>query len=115
MTARTIRSFDGAFEGVFGSPAPILYGRFSAQLTYDAMSANAALARAGLVEGELVQRLSWGTGDPAVSPNGQRVALAVRDRLRPARVIVWSTSPEPRDTMAERRAAALKRRDPEDV
>lgn len=115
MTARTIRTFDGAFEGVFGNSPPMLYGRFSAQLTYDAMSANAALARAGLVEGELVQRLSWGTGDPALSPNGQRVALAVRERERPARIIVWSTAPEPRDTMAPKRVAELKKRDPEDV
>lgn len=115
MTARTIRTFDAAFEGVFGNPPPMLYGRFTAQLTYDAMSANAALTRVGLVEGELVQRLSWGTGDPAMSPNGQRVALALRDYQRPARVIVWSTAPEPRDTIAERRQAERKNRDPEDV
>ena len=86
MTARIVRGFDGAFTGVFGATAPSLYGRHSAELTCDAMAAKAALERAGLVEGELVQRLDWGTGDPAVSPNGTaRRAHAARTRPPVAR------------------------------
>src|SRR6185295_17455313 len=98
MTARIIRGFDGAFTGVYGDAPATLYGRHVAELTRDAMAAKAALERAGMVEGDLVQHLAWGTGDPALSHNGERVAVTLRERDRPSRVVVWSTAPEPDDT-----------------
>lgn len=115
LTARRVRSFETAFSGVFGDSPSLLYGRHVAEVTRDAMAAKAELERAGLVEGELVQRLTWGTGDPAISPDGSKVALVLRERERPGRVVVWATAPEPPDTAAARARVELLKRDPEDV
>src|SRR6185503_16949450 len=115
LSARRVRTFDAAFAGVYGESPALLYGRHVAELTRDAMAAKAALERAGIVQGELVQRLFWGTGDPAVSPDGERVAIVLRERDRPSRVVVWKTAPAQPDTNAARRRAELLRRDPEDV
>ena len=41
MTARTKRSFSEAFVGVYGAPPDELYGRFTAELTHDALDARA--------------------------------------------------------------------------
>ena len=114
MTAVTDRSFEAAFTGVYGAPPDELYGRFSAEVTGDALALERALRRDGLVEGTLVQRLQRNTGDPAVSPDGRYVALTVRRQDAPSRLVVWRTADEP-DTTAARRRAALLRRDPEDV
>ena len=115
MTARIVRGFDASFAGVYGDAPATLYGRHVAELTRDAMAAKTELDRAGLVEGELVQHLAWGTGDPAVSPNGARVAVTVRERDRPSRVVIWNTATEPRDTAAERKRLEQQRKDPQDV
>jgi hypothetical protein len=113
LTARTNRSFDEAFAGVYGDPPRILYGRFVAQLTAESVGIDSALARAEIA-GEMVQHLSRGTGDPAISPDGKTAALVLRPVGRPARVVVWSTTPE--SDSAERRARErLLARDPEDV
>ena len=115
MTARRVRTFDAAFAGVFGEAPAVLYGTHTAELTRDAMAAKETLEHAGLVEGELIQRLTWNTGDPAVSPDGRRVALALRDGERPGRLVVWSTEPEPEDTAAMRRLVDELSKDPLDV
>ena len=115
MTARQSRTFEGAFTGVYGEPPHLLYGRHTAEITRDAMAAKAQLERAGLVEGELIQRLAWGTGDPAVSPDGGKVAVVLRERDRPGRVVVWSSAAEPPDTAAIRRRLDMLKRDPVDV
>ena len=115
LSARTVRSFDAAFAGVFGESPAVLYGRHAAELTRDAMAAVGELTQVGLVEGELIQRLDWNTGDPAVSPNGQRIALTLRERDRPGRVVVWNAAPEPEDTAAIRRQIEALMRDPHDV
>lgn len=113
LTARTNRTFDEAFAGVYGDSPRILYGRFVAQLTAEAVGIDSALAHSE-VAGEIIQHLARGTGDPAISPDGKRVALVLRSATRPSRVVVWTTNPEP--DSAERRAnAKLLARDPEDV
>lgn len=114
LTARVNRSFDEAFTGVYGEPPAILYDRFRAQVTADAVGIDSALARAGLVEGELVQHLTRGTGDPSISRDGRFAALVLRAVGRPARVVVWRTAPEP-DTLEKQRDERLLKRDPEDV
>ncbi|MGH8518950.1 MAG: TolB family protein, partial [Panacagrimonas sp.] len=115
LTARRVRSFDASFEGVYGDSPRLLYGRHAAELTRDAMLVKAELERAGLIEGEMIQHLAWGTGDPAISPDGERIALTVRERDRPPRVVVWKTGAEPEDTAAVRKRAEELKKDPEDV
>jgi Tol biopolymer transport system component len=113
LTARTNRSFDEAFIGVFGDSPRILYGRFAAQLTAESVGIDSALARVE-VAGEMVQHLTRGTGDPAISPDGKRAALVLRAPGRPARVVIWSTAPES-DSMVRKARERLLARDPEDV
>jgi Tol biopolymer transport system component len=79
------------------------------------MAARDTLARAGLVEGALLQRLAWETGDPAISPDGSKAAIVLRDRVTPARVVIWTTAEEPEDTAAIRRRIEALKRDPQDV
>lgn len=113
LTARRNRSFDEAFAGVYGDPPHTLYGRFTAQVTAQAVGIDSTLAhREGA--SELVQHLTRGTGDPAISPDGKHVAVVLRPRDRPARVVVWSTSPEP-DTTERQAREKLLARDPADV
>lgn len=114
MTARTPRSFEDAFKGVFGDSPADLYDRFRAELTWRAIEAE---RRSGLPEeGELWQDLSWTTGAPAVSPDGKRLTAVLNARDRPARLVVWSTEPDEKaeKEWTERREKVLKE-DPEDV
>jgi hypothetical protein len=115
LTARQVRSFDAAFRGVYGDSPATLYGLHTAELTRDAMAAKEALEEAGLIQGELIQRLTWETGDPAISPDGERVAITLRERDRPGRLVVWKTSAEAEDTAAIRRRIDALKRDPQDV
>jgi len=114
LSAKRNRGFDEAFIGVFGESPATLYRRFVAELTAKSIDASASLAKTGLDTGSIVQRLSWGTGDPAISPDGERVALVVRSATRPPRLVIWRTAAEP-DTMRAKRDSALINSDPEDV
>jgi Tol biopolymer transport system component len=117
MTARRMRTFDEAFSGVYGDPPAIKYGQHVAELTRDAMAARAALESApgGLVDGELVQRLTWNTGDPAISRDGTHVALVLRSPRNPGRLVVWNTAAEGEDSATTARRMAALKRDPMDV
>jgi hypothetical protein len=115
MTARTPRSFDEAFRGVFGDSPADLYDRFRAELTWRAFEAE---RRSGpeRTEGELWQDLAWTTGSPVVAPDGERIAVVRRSRDHPAHLVVLATAP---DEDAERRwrqrQEEMLKRDPEDV
>ena len=115
LTAKESRSFDTAFEGVFGEPPARLYERFCAELTWRAVEADRRLGPTA-VEGEVWQKLSWTTGEPAVSADGTKLALVVRGRTRPSRLVVWSTG---KDEEGERkwkeRIERQLKRDPEDI
>ena len=113
MTARQDRSFDDAFRGVFGESPSVLYGRFTADLTGKALATRAAI-EVGADTGDIVQRLSWYTGDPAISPDGKRVAILLRSPISPSRLVVWGTAAEP-DTGRARRDSILLARDSADV
>lgn len=115
MSARTKRNFDQSFTGVFGEPPAILYGRQTAEITSDAMRAKATLEQAGLREGDLVQRLAWDTGDPAISGDGRLVALTIRERQRPPRLVVWRTGPDSAPRLARRPPRRETSRDTQDV
>ena len=116
MSARQDRSFGDAFAGVYGGPPQELYGRFTVELTERALQARRELRAAGLAEGDTVQRLAWGTGDPAISPDGQQMAVLLRNAPGvPSRVVVWRTADEPGDSAAAEEARRLLARDPLDV
>ena len=116
FTARQTRSFDGAFTGVFGAPPSELYGLFAVDVTENALAVRDAVeAAGGVVDGELFQRLSWHTGDPAVSPDGDRVAVVLRSREGPSRVVVMGTTPDTMTTAMRERVEEIFERDPEDV
>jgi hypothetical protein len=115
MTARRVRGFDDAFQGVFGDSPANLYGRFSAEMAWSSLEAEHRLA-APLREGGLWQDLSWSTGDPAVSPDGKRLAIVLGSRDQPDRLVVWSTEPEEKAAKDwEEQRRKLLERDPEDV
>ena len=120
MTARTSRTFPRAFAGVYGRGPDALYGRFTAELTGDALAVERAIdSLGGVLQGELVQRVAWETGDPALSPDGSRIAVVLRSATRPGRVVVWRTGPDsvPPHALAARDSARARarRRDPLDV
>jgi hypothetical protein len=93
MTARSPRSFDDAFRGVFGEAPADLYDRFRAELIWRAIEAERRLAGASR-EGALWQDLSWTVGAPAVSPDGQRLVIELDRKDRPSRLVVWPTAPD---------------------
>jgi hypothetical protein len=115
MTARSGRSFDDAFRGVFGDSPKALYGRYVAEVTRKALEAEEHV-RFSAREGELWQDLSWSTGAPDVSPDGKYIVTVLRGRDKPSRMVVWSTAP---DDEAEKkyagRIAKMLGRDPQDV
>lgn len=113
VTARERRTFEGAFEGVFGESPASLYGRFVAEVTASAI----ALERRGEVkEGALWQQTTHESSSPAVSPDGKRLALVVRQRDTPAEIVVWSTAEAREEEEAfQRRIDEMLKRDPDDV
>ena len=120
MSARQVRTFDDAFAGVFGGYPADLYGRFTAELTGHALDVERDVeqrvaSRPDSGRGTTVQALTWGTGGPAVSRDGTRMAIVLARRNAPSRVVVWKTSTDRSDTAAARARAALLERDPEDV
>lgn len=116
MSARADRSFNDAFAGTFGEAPAAAHARFSAELTASAIAIRDSLARSG--NGIPVQRLTYGTGEPAVSPDGTRLALVRRRQDGPPILQVIRIDPGA-DTAAERRQdearERLLERDPEDV
>jgi hypothetical protein len=112
LTARQRRSFDEAFIGVFGESPERLYGQFTAELTASAMT----LRRSPVQEGTLFQETPRASGDPAVSPDGTRLAVVVRGREQPEKLVIWSTGPATEEEKKhEERIAKMLERDPEDV
>jgi len=112
MTARQRRSFDTAFAGVFGDTPQRLYGRFTAELSRNAM----AVAQSGhWTEGELWQQTTRGSGDPAVSPDGTKLAIVLRNAKGEATLVVYSTGPNEEEAKNDKRIAEILRRDPQDV
>jgi hypothetical protein len=114
LSAKQNRSFDEAFAGVFGESPAALYGRFSADVTSKAAEAARDIRAVGADTGSIEQRLTRSTGDPAISADGQRIAVVVRSATLPSRVVIWGTAAEP-DTGRARRDSLLRARDPEDV
>lgn len=116
LTARQQRSFDDAFTGVFGAPPTELYGHFTVDVTERALAIEDAVeAAGGVVDGELFQRLSWYVGDPAVSRDGEHLAIRLTSRDGPSRLVVMATTPDTLTTKARERYEEIFEADPEDV
>ena len=113
-TSRSGRSFDEAFEGVYGDSPRTLYQRFCAELTAKAMAVENASGEPR--NGALWQDLSWTTESPDVSKDGKSLVTVRRWRDRPSSLQILSTT---RDEKAEKEhaetIARLLARDPEDV
>ncbi len=113
LSARRNRSFSRAFSGLYGDTPDVLYGRFVAELTGSALAVERLIADAGgVVAGSMVQRLSWETGDPAISRDGRHAALVLRAQRRPSRLVVWRTGPD--SVPPSRRRRRPPRRQPVD-
>jgi hypothetical protein len=110
MTARHRRDFDEAFIGVFGDSPSRLYARFTAELT-----ANAAASAKGIDDAPLWQETSFDSGDPAVSPDGSKLAMVLRDAKDEAKLVVFSTGPNEEEKKFAERVEKILKRDPEDV
>ncbi|HEX6370050.1 MAG TPA: hypothetical protein VF006_14110 [Longimicrobium sp.] len=116
MSARQGRSFEQAFAGVYGGTPQEMYGFFTVDVTAYALEARRRLTEAGLVAGDTVQRLAWGTGDPAVSADGAHLAVTLRGSTAAfSRIVVWRTSEAATDSAEEAERRRLLERDPEDV
>jgi len=115
LTARRERSFEEAFGGGFGDAPPRLYNRFRAELTFRAMLLEKE-REVGLEPGELWQDLSWTSGPPALSPDGEHLALVLRFRDAPSRLVVWGTGEnQDAETKWQEQLQELTRRDPQDI
>ena len=107
MTARQTRSFEQAFEGVFGDKPERLYGKFVAELT--------ARPQPPAIEDELWQETSRASGEPAVSPDGKQMVIVLRDAKGRAKLVIWPTGPNPEEAKVEERIAKMLKRDPQDI
>lgn len=115
LTARRRRSFNEAFAGVFGEGPERLYGQFVAELTASAMTLR-TLRRAEFQEGALFQETTRASGDPAVSPDGTQLAVVVRERNEPEKLVIWSTGAATEEEKKyEEALRKILARDPEDV
>ncbi|TVQ92398.1 MAG: hypothetical protein EA397_07170 [Deltaproteobacteria bacterium] len=113
MAAVETRTFDEAFEGVFGDTPRRLYGRFCAELTADAMNLHRAFPPD---EGTRWLDLEGSTGAPALSPNGERLAfVAAREGKRKLEVYKTDFNLEEAEQSRSRKIEALLERDPLDV
>src|SRR5260221_1488527 len=112
MTARQRRSFDAAFSGVFGESPSRLYGQFIAELTANAMAAAKAES---FTVGALWQETTYDSGDPAVSPDGSKLAMVTRNEKGEAKLIVLSTGANEEEEKLAKRIETILKRDPEDV
>jgi Tol biopolymer transport system component len=115
LTARRTRSFEAAFEAVFADSPVRLYDRFTAELTAESMREEAALA-GRRQDGELWQETRWQTGEPVVSPEGDRLAYVVRERKKRPRLVIVSITPDSKEQQRlEDQRRKLIEKDPEDV
>jgi WD40 repeat protein len=113
MTARQRRSFESAFTGVFGERPDRLYGQFLAEVTASAVAVKHARM---LQQGALFQETPRASGNPTVSPDGSQLAVVIRNRDEPEKLVVWSTAAADEEEKKYReRIEKILGRDPEDV
>lgn len=113
LSAVESRSFDDAFRGVFGDAPDLLYRRFCAELTHQALLAE---ERDPARSGELWLDLAGRPSVPVLSPDGQSLAIVERPIGQPARLVVYATAPDPdAEKKQNDQRAKLLEKDPADV
>ena len=116
QTARTKRSFDEAFRGVYGEAPAVLYARFAAELTARAFAVDTAVRARGLVTGTRLARYAGAVGGPAATRDGKLLALSLpASGGRPQRIIVAPIDTQATSQREQRVIATQQARDPEDV
>lgn len=113
MTAKRVRLFDDAFQGVFGQWPYEAYAIFVAEVTADAVAEERGRPPD---PGTLWQDWDWEVGPPAVAPDGDAVAVVRRARRGAPWIEVYDTGPD-EEARADWERATLPDRqaDPEDV
>lgn len=109
LTARKQRNFEVAFRGVYGERPSVLYQRFTAELTRDAMQGDTPVEHLWMETRGTLER-------PALSPDGSRLAAVAWPPDGPAQLVVWKT--EVNEKAVERRREKIEElleRDPEDA
>lgn len=118
MASRRGGDFPTAFRAVFGRSPADLYDRFRAELTAAGIEEERRMTAAGLVGGELWQRLEGATLSLDVSPDGTKL-LARRDPKRGETYLaVWALEETEEEREAEKRRLAREAEilsDPEEV
>ena len=89
LSAREIRFFAAAFEGVYGAPPDELYARFCAELTHRALSIE---DQRPATPATLWQELLGSTGAPAVAPDGSKLAVVEETQTKGRRILVLDTA-----------------------
>jgi hypothetical protein len=115
LSARTPRSFAQAFAGVYGTTPDDLYGQFVVDVTARALRARDIARSHEPSEGELFQHIEGNTGEPAGSPDGKHVAVALRRIGQPSRLVIWRADSAGIDSAIFRQRARILSRDPQDV
>jgi len=114
-TARANRDFSEAFEGVFGDSPEMLYARFVAETVQETLNREEEFAEV-LQEGRLWQDYRGSTGNPAVSPDGEKVAVVRRHPKRASVLdILKLDDNESRFERWQEEQEKLIERDPDDV
>jgi len=114
LTAVEQRSFEDGFSGIYGDSPDRLYARFVAELTHAALEIE---QQRPVDEGTLWQEITWYTDEPAVSPDGDKVAVVIRNRKGPSKLQIWSTTEADEEELEEQQEDRDERmeKDPDDV
>lgn len=118
LASRRGGNFTRAFRAVFGDSPADLYDRFRAEMTAHALAEEQRLEKAGLVEGELWQKLEGATASPQVSPDGRRLLARRVPRPERALLAVWEIEETEEERRAEERRKEREEKlleDPEEV
>ncbi|MFT6159208.1 MAG: hypothetical protein ACJAZO_002839 [Myxococcota bacterium] len=111
MSSRQTRSFDNAFEGVFGDSPQTLYALYMVQMTRDAVTLSEQMPAAT----EPWAELSGAVGQVDVDVSAGR-ATAVVVKNRRAKLVVWELAPDEEAGIKwQERIDAMLEADPEDV
>lgn len=97
------RGFGTAFRATFGDPPDVLYDRFRAEVTHDALALERRMGSEGLREGEPWARVEGEVTDLSVSPDGQFLLLRDLTPRAPGLALYDLAAPPAGEEAARRR------------